>query len=99
MQTCRVPVYMMPSLPGLKRGDDIGEELAALVKEDDTQDIFSRESQFLRRNSKSLVNNTSSPSLSNTLQRRKKKPDNDSPPVEQKTPTHVSVTYMYVESE
>ena len=86
-----LPPHPSPHPSGLKRDNDIGEELAATVNEDDPQDIFSRESQFIRRNSKSLVNNSSNSSLSNTLQRRKKKPENDSPPVEQKTPTHVRV--------
>lgn len=79
----------MPLCPsGMKHSDDIGGEIAALVSENDPQDIFSRESQFMRRNSQSLVKNSSSSSLSNTLQRQKKGND-DSPPQEKKTPTHV----------
>ena len=79
------------------------DPFSGLVNEDDPMDIFSRESQLIRRNSKSMVapgNSSGSAVGRNSSLRRNKKPAGvASPPPgsadEDSTmsPSHVSCTY------
>lgn len=73
--------------------DQLGDSLSTLVNEDDPQDIFSRESQFIRRNSNS--GNTSSIHGRTSSLVRTKTPSGLKDDTAPFSPTHVRLISLY----